>query len=344
MVASGGNPACASSMARPRKKDRHLPPCVYQRHGAYWYVKGGKWRRLGSELRQALEVYASLAGGREGSMAGLIGQVLEEVRPTLKESSYRQYRGAANRLKVMLAEFAPEDVEPKHVAHIKRHLAATPNAANRTLSFLRIVFDRLVEWQLVPSNPCLGVKQFKELKRDRLLSPDEYAAIYAKAPERLQVIMDLLYLTGQRVTDVLRIKRSDLTAEGVLFQQQKTGKRLCVAWSPELRAVVERAKALRGNVVALTLLHARKGKPVDYRTTKDQWDKACVAAGVKDAQLRDVRPMSITAAKAQGLDATALAGHASQKMTERYIRDRQTPLVAGPSIGQLSKTLSNTGK
>jgi len=26
---------------RQRKVDRHLPPCVYQKHGAYWLVRAG---------------------------------------------------------------------------------------------------------------------------------------------------------------------------------------------------------------------------------------------------------------------------------------------------------------
>ncbi len=31
---------------RPRKKDRHLPPCMYIKHGAYYLVRKGKWERL----------------------------------------------------------------------------------------------------------------------------------------------------------------------------------------------------------------------------------------------------------------------------------------------------------
>ena len=119
------------------------------------------------------------------------------------------------------------------------------------------------------------------------------------------------------------------------FEQRKTGARLTVRWSPELRAVVERAKGLHGNVRALTLLHARRGKAVDYRTTRDQWERACEAAGVTDAHLHDLRAYALTRAKQQGLDATALAGHTSAAMTRRYLRDREIPLVDGPSIGRI---------
>jgi hypothetical protein len=59
-------------MARPRKKDRHLPPCIYLRHGAYWHVKRGKWTRLGSTLAAALEAYARIVEGAGSGMSAFI--------------------------------------------------------------------------------------------------------------------------------------------------------------------------------------------------------------------------------------------------------------------------------
>ena len=46
---------------RPRKHNKHLPPCVYIKHGAYYYVKAGRWHPLGRDLREALLTYARLA-------------------------------------------------------------------------------------------------------------------------------------------------------------------------------------------------------------------------------------------------------------------------------------------
>jgi integrase len=149
--------------------------------------------------------------------------------------------------------------------------------------------------------------------------------------------MDLLIRTGQRVGDVLRIRRTDLTDEGIRFVQQKTGAKLVVPWTPELRAVVDRAKLLHGNIRALTLLHNRRGKTPDYRTVQLQWTKACAAAGVTDAHIHDLRAVALTAARKQGLNATRLAGHSSPAQTERYLRDREEPLASGPSFGQSNR-------
>lgn len=322
-------------MARKRKHDRHLPPCVYQRHGAYWYVKRGKWTRLGATLPESLQAYAAILAEPSGSMGALIDKALAHIRPDIGESTYRQYQIAARHLKRRLIEFTPRDVRGRHVAAIKNDMRGTPNMANRCLSLLRQVFTAALEWEIVDDNPCIGVSRLEEGKRDRYISDEEYLAIYAQAGDRLQVIMDLCYLTAQRVRDVLAIRVADLTEGGILFQPQKTRRstaaRLLVSWTRDLEATLERAKGLRGNVRALTLLSGRTGKAPDYRTVALQWAKACALAGVEDAQLRDLRAKSLTDAEEQGHNPTTLAAHSSPQMTRRYLRSRRHKAVSGPS-------------
>lgn len=321
-------------MPRPRKSNRHLPPCVYERHGAFWHVKRGKWTRLGATLGEALEAYSTLVVEPKGSMGELIDRVLAHIRPDLDVDSYRAYKGAAKHLKRRLVEFTPQQVQSRHVAAIKVDMKATPNMANRALSLLRQVFALAVEWQLVDSNPCIGVKRLPEKQRDRYITDEEYLAIYAQAGDRLQIIMDLCYLTAQRVNDVLTIPVRDLTDDGIEFEPSKTKRstaaKLLVPWTPDLEAAVARAKTLRGNVRSLTLLSGRSGRAPDYRTVALQWEKACRAAGVEDAQLRDLRAKSLTDAEEQGHDPTALAAHSSPQMTRRYLRRRKRTRVSGP--------------
>ncbi len=323
-------------MSRHRTTDKHLPPCVYHKHGAFWLVKRGKWERLSDSLPEALAEYARRTQTyQKGSMPELIDRVLMHISAKIKPNTQAQYRIAGEKLKKYLAEFSPEQVKQKHVAAIKVHMAETPNMANRVLSVLRIVFQYAVEWQLCESNPCIGIKRHAEAKRDRYITDAEYSAIYAAAPPRLQIIMDLLYLTGQRIGDVLRIRYADITQDGIAFTQEKINARLVVGWSPDLRAIVERARTLHGNLRALSLLHNRRGKVPDYSTTKIQWNKACSKAGVADAHIHDLRAKSLTDAKRQGFNAQMLAGHTSEAMTARYIRLREIPQVDGPNMAKI---------
>ena len=64
-----------------------------------------------------------------------------------------------------------------------------------------------------------------------------HKAIRDAAGPRLQVIIDFAYFTGQRISDVLKIRRTDLTDSGTTFAQSKTGTKLTVAWSDGLRVL-----------------------------------------------------------------------------------------------------------
>jgi integrase len=306
---------------------------VYFKHGAYWLVKKGKWTRLGDSLAEALEAYARIVEVRRGSMPELIERVYAYHCRGLARSTCAQYRLAADRLKTVFASSDPAHVKSKHVAALKVSLRETPNMANRITSFLRTVFSYAVEWQLVESNPCIGVRRHAEAKRKRLISDDEWRAIYAHAGPRLQVIMQLQYLTAQRINDVLKIRRSQITSEGISFEQQKTGERLVVRWSRHLRTTVAAAEALSaGKPPSLTLLRGRYNGAPDYRSVLKQWNDACAAAGVVDARLNDGRAMSATAANAQGKSAQALLGHTTPAHTDRYLRDRAGHEVRGPKM------------
>ncbi len=323
-------------MGRPRKKDNGLPPCVEEKHGSLYYVKRGKWTFLGRGRATGLKAYAERFESPGQGLDGLVDRTLEKIRPNLASSTIKQYTLAGKMLKSIFAEFSdPRAVMPRHIVALRMGLAATPNMANRVLSFARQVFDHALEEGLIDINPAIGVNRLAEKKRTRLVSRDELSAIYTHSGPRLQVIIDLLVRTGQRINDVLSIRRADITDDGIYFTQQKTGAKVLVPWTPELREVVARARGLFGNIVALTLLHNRRGKRPDYSTVKIQWGKACKAAGVANATLHDLRAVAATIGRQQGKDATALLGHTSARQTERYLRDRVHRIAEGPSFGHL---------
>jgi integrase len=323
-------------MSRNRKTDKHLPRCVYHKHGAYWLVKKGKWERLGDSLHDALAEYAQrFKTHTKGSMPELIETVLNLICPKLALNTQKQYRQVGEKLKIFLAEFNPNEVLPKHVAAIQVHMEKTPNLSNRAISVLKIVFMHGLKMQKCDINPCVGIGRYKENKRTRRITDEEYADIQAVAPERLQIIMDLLYLTGQRISDVLKIKRLDIDEGGLFIEQKKTKVRLSVQLSPDLRKTIEQALALNANESVATLLRNRKGKAPDYSTTKIQWNTACKKAGVKDAHMHDLRAKALTDAEIQGAEIKELkelAGHSSESMTYRYLRLLKITKVNGPKF------------
>jgi hypothetical protein len=120
--------------------------------------------------------------------------------------------------------------------------------------------------------------------------------------------MDGLYLTDQRIDDVLAIDERDGVEAGVYFEQSKTGKELIIAWNPDLRQWWDECRALHGKVVKVNFRdqgppspavpRAARRRPA-YKTVYDQWVLACERAGVEDCNLHDNRAFSATEMKRQ---------------------------------------------
>ncbi len=326
-------------------KNRDLPPRCYEKHGAFFYVdpKTTKWVPLGRDRDAALAKYNTLVSQpgvlAMGTMKGLVDTALPTILLGKAASTRKQYTLSSRRIKVVFAEFKVEDVRPKHIAQVKMSMQKTPNAANRMLSVLRLLFAYAVEQQLCEWNPTHGIKPFPEAKRDRLLSEADIAKLLVVAPPRMRALIGILRLTGQRVADVLALRRSAITDDGLVFVQKKTGAKLLIRWTPDLRAAVDEAVSLsKKRISALTLFQTSTGRQPSYQAIYNQWCRTVEAAGVHDANIHDLRAVAVTDAHRQGLDPQALAGHSSRSMTARYIRDKMGVEVTPPS---LSKKVSN---
>ncbi|HBP27891.1 MAG TPA: integrase [Advenella kashmirensis] len=314
---------------RKRTKDRHLPKCVYNKNGAFYYVKNNKWKRIGSTLAEALREYAALVEPDANSFPALVDTALPYILKGRADSTKKQYTRCADRAKEVFSEFRPDQITHGHIVRLMdAHSAAV---SNRLLTVLKLIFQYAMDRELVLSNPALSVQRKETTSRDRLIADWEYDAVYNACPPWLQIIMDLCYLTGQRIGDILKIERKDLLDDGIFFEQEKTGKRLIVGWTPELRAVVERAKAEHGKVAAFNLLlPARGGAKRQYTTVWQQFSNAAARANVPDFRIHDLRAMSGTDAEIQGMDPTKLLGHTDRRTTQIYLRDKTVKVVQGP--------------
>ena len=97
----------------------------------------------------------------------------------------------------------------------------SPSRANRELAFLSVVFSVGVEEGSVKTNPVKGVRRVKLKSRKRCPSDEEYGAVYDRAPEWLQICMELAYLCRLRWSEVCVTDLNDKheeSAPGVLRQ------------------------------------------------------------------------------------------------------------------------------
>ena len=305
---------------------RKLPARLHEKHGGYYYVYLNKWRLLSRDYAEALRLYADLiAPKRAGSIPDLITRGIE--RKELAANTAKAYRIAGAKLKIAFEAFDADDFRPTHFYQWITKKQITDNMAQLYRSVMVCAMQLAVEEGLIDSNPMREVKNWNGGKRDRYLTDAEYLAIRDKSNPTLKAIIALSLQTGQRIGDVLKLRYSDLTDDGVYVEQEKTKAKMCIAWTPDLREAVATAKATHTSIKGLTLFSTRQGKPLPYSTVRGWWLKATAMAGVPDCHMHDIRAKTGTDAKKQGLDSMALLGHKSESSHLRYQRNKETPLV-----------------
>ena len=106
-------------------------------------------------------------------------------------------------------------------------MRAIPYAANHTLGILSAMFTVAEVWGLRPegSNPCRHVKRFREDRRERFLSDEEYRRLGAtlrraeetgtEAASAVAAIR-LLMLTGCRLSEILALRWEDVGLEAAV--------------------------------------------------------------------------------------------------------------------------------
>lgn len=318
---------------RMRKKDKHLPPRVYIKHGAYWLVCPDKWIRLGSTYPEAMTQWAKLtsANARIATMGKLLDRYLLEVSPQKAPATYRSEQFAIAKLRATFGGMPPEDVTAVHIySYLDMRGKEARRGANIERGVLSHIFTKAIEWGIVKDNPVKHVKRLSQKKRNRYVTDAEFEALKKYASPLVAAAMQLAYLTGLRKADVLGLRLSDLTSDGISVTPDKTenstGVKLLIEWTEELRRCVEAVKALPRDIRGLHLFSTRNGTPYStdgfdsiwQRTVKGAFEKGVISERFRFHDLR--RKAATDAEKLHGREyARRLLAHATQAMTANYI-------------------------
>jgi integrase len=326
-------------MGRTRGKDKHLPPRMQKKGGSYYwtpFVDGKvKWVPLGNDYVQALLKWRDHEGLSEG--AATVAQLLDNALSALVNrkkpkplapGTLREFSRACNTLKPSFEGFRPMDLTPAEVAQYLEKRSA-PVAANREVSFLSTAWDlaRRRGWINLP-NPCLGVGRNPEKKRKRIGRPAEIAALVA--PQRPEADMVMLTLmTAIRQADLRFLTRHAIEDEGLRVKPQKTDDstevELFFRWTPELLALIDRAKARAAKVGSIYLFPAsrgrRRGQPYTRNSFVSVYRKYFARCKVEGLTWHDLRRTALNKIRdVHGKDAAqVLAGHSSMVTTEGYL-------------------------
>ena len=212
-----------------------------------------------------------------------------------------------------------------------------PGMGNLTRAVMRRVMAFAVKTKRRKDNPMLAVEPFK-VGEHHTWTEAELKQFEAKwrLGTRERLAYALLLYTGQRVGDVAKMNRSDVSEGLIHVVQQKTGVELYVPIHPEL------AKGLKAYPAkGLTLFGDQNGRPIKRaalsalmrRAIKDAGlPPRCVSHGLRKAAMRRLAEADGTAKQI-----AAISGHKTLKEVERYTKAADQKKLARAAIDKLGK-------
>jgi enterobacteria phage integrase len=207
----------------------------YFRHrGKRWSLPGepasAEFAARYDELRR--ECLAAQPPNNVAFGPGTVGLVIEKY---LTSSDYtakalgtqQTYRKTLDRLKELCGRALITDLQERHIRQIRQRFSAT-SKADLAVMLLRTlwVFTKEVLAMELGRNPAAEIRKLHHQGWSHEPWPDhviERFGAEAQPKPNAQLALMLLLYTGQRASDVVRMRWSDYDGEGIAVRQLKTG-------------------------------------------------------------------------------------------------------------------------
>jgi integrase len=333
-------------------KRTDLPRGVFIKGGRFYLVTADGKRRIWLGLSKVSEglpaLYTALAAARSqasgaGKVPALIAQWEREVMPAHAEKTQRDERARGKVIAEAFVEFEPDQIETPDCSDFLQQFKGKPRTFNAYRSMLREYMRFAEEKGRRPagSNPLQSIKTKATPARTRYITDSERRRIKVAAMRgadakdtrsgpMLCALIDMAYLTGQAIGDLLALEWSAFGPEGITFARSKvaetTGAKVTIEWSDKLRDVERRLRDLRKTRRAFTprVFTRQDGLPLTYWGASSAWQRARARAGIKGCTFHDLKAKALTDVEgARGMQAASAMGqHSTEQQTAAYVRRR----------------------
>lgn len=242
------------------------------------------------------------------------------------------------RLVHAIAERGP-DVAVGAIArqHVEADIARqSAGARSNRLKAWRALFRHAVSLGWRPDDPTAGVVAPRyQVESHVAWTPEDVAAFRARwlVGTSQRTAFELLYWTGARRADAVRLGWQNVRDGWIAWRQQKTGTPAAVPIAPELAEAL--AACDRGR---LTFLETAGGGSRTAAGFGNWFGAACEAAGVaaRAHGLRHTMGVDGAEAEVDGHGISALLAHASTRETEVYTRQAERRRLAEKALVRLA--------
>lgn len=309
-------------MGRNRKKNRHLPPRVYQRRGKLYYVKPGteEWIPLPDGLKTWAAIVESVDAAETMSALWAKYQLAELHKKAVKTQKNRRQEWSM--LEPVFGAMHPRDIEPHHAWNYWKKRGEIEQAKKEVRCLSAILTFARQTGIITHENPCYKLRFPDSKPRDHYVTDEAFSFVRERAQPMMGYAMDLAYLAGMDEGTIRKLERRNLTDEGIEFARGKTGKLQLIEWNDELRAVVK-AILREKPQVRQVLICNRQGKGYSPDGFQSQWQRLmrrCEKEGLEERfHFHDLRAKSASDSDDDQSAADRL-GHSDVKLTQRVYR------------------------
>lgn len=295
-----------------------LPPKVHEKNGRYYYVHRNKWHPLSRIDEGATALYTALqewTSDRPATYGQLMNLYIARALPELKAASRPEYVRIINaRLQHHFGHVVLNALESSHVAQYlqMRKVEGAPIGGNREKAVLGSIISWGMRFGWVSSNPCHGVRRNREAPSKIYVEDQTLVEVLNRAPEPLQDLLAVAYLTGLRQGDLRIMTKDAITEKGIRLVQSKDGKEREIAWSQALKYFMERALARSPGPFVFV---GERGRPFSMDGLQSAMRR--LDAGFR---FRDLRPKAATDAEHN------ILGHKAQMLGVYVRRSRIKPV------------------
>ncbi|MEO1721368.1 MAG: tyrosine-type recombinase/integrase [Pseudomonadota bacterium] len=231
-------------------------------------------------------------------------------------------------------------IRPSHIRELMEMKADTPDAANRRLSMLRLIFQRAIEMDLVEANPCREVRRYRHHSQGHhTWTEAEIRRFYDvhRVGSVAHTAMTLMLYTGARRSDAVRLGWPHVESGWIRWRAQKLARRggqvIELPIHPVLASVLEALPRDR-----LTFLETKYGQARSAAGLGGLMRKACDAAKLPECTshgLRKAIARRLAEAGATVHEIMAVGDWQSIKDVEIYTRKAERRVGAEGAIRKI---------
>jgi integrase len=333
--------------------------CFRDRHGRaryYFRYRGQRWPIPAPSGEGFATAYDKLLahikanpfpkGDNVEFMPGSLGSAIEKFLASplynkRAETTKRNYRRILDQLRQSKwGRGFLADLKPRHVRAIRNEIASkSTTGADIALSLISALWGFATEklGLELDADPTRGVPRVHEVEHEHEPWPPRLIVRFMReARPSLRWAVKLALYTGQRRSDLVKMKWSEFDGKYIKVRQQKTGALLSIACHKKLRAQLESMPR-----IADTILVGERGAPLTGSSLSVMVRRQLREMGVDGYAIRGLRKNAAVALANAGctpFEIAAITGHQTLGMVTHYAKRRDQRLQGRSAIDKWERS------